>query len=74
MEERPHIVARAFEIAPECCRLEEVRNRLKREGYLQVDLHLSGKAIRKELNSRLDREKARAYQDKYRSPGPRKND
>jgi len=53
MNER-NIIQRAFEIAPECGSISEVRRRLIREGYLQVEAHLSGRQIRREVKSRLD--------------------
>jgi hypothetical protein len=46
-------VERAFQLAPEARSLDEVRYRLKREGYTQVEEHLSGAAIRSELKKLL---------------------
>jgi len=42
-------VERAFEIAPDCATLDEVRKRLKQEGHSQVDAHLAGPALRAQL-------------------------
>ncbi len=46
-------VERAFELARESTSLEEVRKKLRREGYSQVDEHLSGGAIRSTLKKLL---------------------
>lgn len=48
------IIERAFQLAPECGSLEEVKRKLMREGYSQVPAHLSGKQIRSELLALLD--------------------
>jgi len=48
-----NIIERAFQLAPECKTVVEVRNRLSREGYLQVDAHLSGRTIKAEIKQRL---------------------
>ena len=48
-----NIIERAFAIAPECGSVDEVKRRLKLEGYLQVDAHLSGRQIRSEVLRRL---------------------
>lgn len=44
---------RAVEIAPECGSIQEVKCRLIREGYFQVNAHLSPWRIRREIMSRL---------------------
>jgi len=46
-------VKRAFELAPLCMSVEEIRVRLKREGYTQVEEHLGGSSIRTELRKLL---------------------
>lgn len=46
-------VARAFALAPESTSLDELRQKLKREGYSQVDEHLSGAALRSDLKKLL---------------------
>jgi hypothetical protein len=51
--EQRDIIKRAFEIAPECTSIQEVKRRLVREGYLLVSAHLGGRQIRRELKSRL---------------------
>jgi hypothetical protein len=48
-----NIIERAFQLAPECQSVVEVRNRLSREGYLQVDAHLGGRMIKAQLKERL---------------------
>jgi len=49
-----NIIERAFQLAPECQTVVEVRNKLSREGYLQVDAHFSGRLIKKEIAQRLN--------------------
>jgi hypothetical protein len=48
------IIERAFQLAPECASLEELRERLRREGYLNVHAYLEGRQIRDQLFARLD--------------------
>ena len=48
------VIKRAFEIAPECGSVEDVKRRLIREGFLQVKAHLSGYLIRRQIQERLD--------------------
>jgi hypothetical protein len=48
-------IERAFELAPECSDIESVRAALRREGYSNVDAHLSGRQIRTDLGKRLSR-------------------
>ena len=43
------VIERAFELAGLSANVEEVRLRLKREGYLNVDAHLMGRKIRSDL-------------------------
>jgi hypothetical protein len=47
------VIEPAFEIAPECGTVEEIRRRLAREGYTDAGAHLSGKLIRTQLYERL---------------------
>ena len=42
-------IERAFELAPECVDIEQVRETLKSEGYSSVDAHLLGQRIRSDL-------------------------
>jgi hypothetical protein len=48
------VIERAFQIAPECGSVAEVRRRLLREGYINVDAHTGGRQIRQEIKVRLD--------------------
>jgi hypothetical protein len=51
----PHLVERAFELAPAASSLEEIRKALRHEGYSNVDAHLAGPSIRADLKKRLAR-------------------
>jgi hypothetical protein len=46
-------VKRAFELAPDCTSIDEIRLKLKQEGYDAVQEHLQGSSIQKELRLRL---------------------
>jgi hypothetical protein len=48
-------VQRAFELAPECTTIGEIRFRLKREGYSAVDEHLQGSSVQNDLKLLLKR-------------------
>jgi hypothetical protein len=50
MNNRP-LVARAFELAPECSSLKELRKKLRAEGYtlVSIEMHLDGGGIQREL-------------------------
>ena len=48
------VLVRAFALAPECGSIEELKRRLIREGYLQVNAHLSGRQLRRELLAKLN--------------------
>ena len=48
-------VGRAFELAPECRTIDELRNKLVREGHTNVDAHLHG-SLRLQLNRLLTRD------------------
>ena len=54
-----NVIQRAFELSDEGHELEEIRTRLKREGYLQVDAHLNGPKIKSDLRKRLDTDRVR---------------
>jgi hypothetical protein len=43
------IIERAYQLAIECCSVDEVRHKLQREGYFNVEAHLRGPQIRGEL-------------------------
>ena len=68
MSSKP-LVGRAFELAPECSSLKELRRKLRDEGYplVSVEMYLSGLGIRRELQ-RLYNGGAGA---KKRGPKPR---
>jgi hypothetical protein len=53
MGTKASIIERAFQLAPLCTSREELKLRLKREGYDQIDAHLSGKQIRSDLSKAL---------------------
>ena len=52
------IIERAFQLAAESASVEEVKRKLRREGYFQVEAHLSGRRIRAEITQRLNRDLA----------------
>ena len=43
------IIERAFQLARLSTNVEEIRNRLRKEGYSNVDAHLMGRKIRADL-------------------------
>ena len=43
------IIERAFQLAELSANVEEIRNRLRKEGYSNVDGHLMGRQIRADL-------------------------
>ena len=47
------IVERAFQLASDCKSLDELKDRLKREGYMSIDAHFSGASIRSDLRKRF---------------------
>ncbi len=49
MEQGLSTVERAFQLAEQCASVEEIRAKLKKEGYSNVDAHLAGGAIRSGL-------------------------
>lgn len=49
-----NIIERSFQLAAESGSVEQVKQKLKREGYMLVDSHLSGKLIRSEICKRLN--------------------
>jgi len=44
-----NVIERAFQLAPECGSLGELKRRLIREGYFQVEAHLSGRQIKAQI-------------------------
>lgn len=49
MTEGIGIIERAFQLAASSANLDTIRAQLKREGYVNVDAHLSGGSIRSDL-------------------------
>ena len=47
-------VERAFQLAPECSSLDELRSKLIGEGHFNIEVHLRG-SLRKELRQLLSR-------------------
>lgn len=50
------IIKRAFDLAEQCGSVDEVRQKLQREGYFHVQAHLSGPQINADLRRRLNPE------------------
>jgi hypothetical protein len=50
---RANVIERAFQLASDCQSVVEVRERLRREGYIQVDAHFSGRMVKKQIRQRL---------------------
>ena len=46
-------IERAYELAPDCSSLDELRAALRRERHSNVDAHLSGSSIRADLRNLL---------------------
>lgn len=46
-----HILERAFELAQsgDCGSIDDIRRQLKAENYAQVDAHLAGSTVRRQL-------------------------
>lgn len=44
-----NVIERAFQLAPECHSIEELRRKLTREGYADVEAHLRGRQIRSQI-------------------------
>lgn len=47
------LIERAFDIAPECRSLDELKKRLVGEGYVNVEAHLGGRHIRSQISPLL---------------------
>ena len=50
------LVERAFQLASECTTIEEIRAKLRREGYPNVDAHLQAGTLRADLKRLLVRQ------------------
>ena len=55
----PHIIERAFQLAPGVSTIEEIRKALRNEGYSNIDAHLAGASIRADLKKRFAQQAAR---------------
>jgi hypothetical protein len=44
-----NIIVRAFELARDGTSIDDIRKRLRREGYSNVDAHLAGASIKADL-------------------------
>ena len=53
---RGNIIERALELASQCGTIEQVRKKLSREGYMNVDAHLTGRFIKQQIKDRLNPE------------------
>ena len=53
MSDETNIIVRAFQIAGECTNLNDMRAKLRGEGFSNVDAHLAGGSIRAELKKRF---------------------
>jgi hypothetical protein len=49
-----NIIERAFELAAESGSVSEVKAKLGREGYFNVQAHLTGRVIRRDIEQRLN--------------------
>ena len=49
-------IERAFQLAPECTTIDDIRFKLKREGYSEVDNHLQRSSIQRDLKRMLKRQ------------------
>ena len=50
------IIERAYQLAGHCSTILEVKAELKKEGYAQVEAHLTGMKIRADLSGLLKRD------------------
>ena len=53
MEQGLGTIERAFQLAPLCTSVDEIRKRLKSEGHSSVEAHLAGAKIRADLTKEL---------------------
>lgn len=49
----PGIIERAFQLAASSRNVEDIRSQLRKEGYANVDAHLSGAKIRSDLSKSI---------------------
>lgn len=50
-----NLVQRAFELAPDCHTLVEVKAKLKREGFISVNHHFDSKSLRRQIEALLQK-------------------
>ena len=50
-----NIIERAFKLAEQSMSVDEIRAKLKREGYTNVDAHFAGRKIRADLSKAIER-------------------
>ena len=50
MSGAPGTIERAFQLAENLANLDEIRTQLRKEGYSNVDAHLTGRQIRYDLS------------------------
>ena len=48
-------VERAFQLAPEAASIDEIKSRLRKEGYSNVEAHLGSPQLRLQLKALLNR-------------------
>lgn len=48
------IIERAFEIAPQCGSIDELKRRLTQEGYSNVNAHFAGRQLKAQLSGLLN--------------------
>ena len=61
--DRRNVIERAYELASDCGSIDEVRRKLSGEGYFQVDAHLSGQLIRRQITAKLHPELRRMMRE-----------
>jgi len=68
-----HIIERAFQLARsgECHAMGDISQRLRREGFTQVDAHLGGKSIKAQLVKLMLEAQAGADLPQMRTGGAR---
>lgn len=49
MSGTPGVIERAYQLAPTSADVDQIRQRLRKEGYSNVDAHLAGPKIRSDL-------------------------
>ncbi len=56
MSQTTNIIERAFQLAKECASVDEIRGKLKQEGFSNVDAHMAGGKIRSDLTKIIRRD------------------